>query len=372
MTDISGQRRPAGRATVAQLYGFDAIIDTRSPAEFELDHVPGAINCPALDNEQRAEIGTLYKQVSPFVARRRGAALVAINIGRHLLERFQDKGPDWRPLIYCWRGGQRSGAFVTIFRQIGWDAHQLEGGYKAYRRDALAKLGTLPALFDLRVLSGPTGSAKSRLLERLAVRGEQVLDLEGLAAHKGSVLGGKPGQPQPPQKLFESRLLQTLSALDPSRPVFTEAESRRIGQITLPDALIERLRAAPCVRIDAPVPARTDFLIRDYDYLTQDPEALITLLQRLAELRGRATIDNWAAMAREGRWTELVSALLEQHYDPLYRRSQQSNFERHDNAPVLVAEALDDAGLNALAARIAAQAVQGSNAGDPVLVAQMR
>lgn len=372
MTEITGQRRPAGRATVAQLYGFDAIIDTRSPAEFELDHVPGAINCPALDNEQRAEIGTLYKQVSPFVARRRGAALVAINIGRELLARFQDMGPDWRPLIYCWRGGQRSGAFVTIFRQIGWDAHQLEGGYKAYRRDVLAKLDELPALFDLRVLSGPTGSAKSRLLERLAARGEQVLDLEGLAAHKGSVLGGRPGQPQPPQRMFESRLVETLSALDPSRPVFTEAESRRIGQITLPNALIERLRAAPCVRIDAPVPARTDFLIRDYDYLMQDPEALIALLERLTELRGRATIDAWAAMARSGRWPELVSALLEQHYDPLYRRSQQSNFERHDNAPVLVAEALDDAGLDTLAARVAAQAVQGSSEGDPARVAQMR
>lgn len=372
MNAPSGQRRPAGIAQVDQLYGFDDIIDTRSPAEFALDHVPGAINCPALDNEQRAEIGTLYKQVSPFVARRRGAALVAINIGRHLLERFQDKGPDWRPLIYCWRGGKRSGAFVTIFRQVGWDAHQLEGGYKAYRREVLARLAALPAAFDFRVVSGPTGSAKSRVLERLAARGEQVLDLEALAAHKGSVLGRQPGVDQPPQKLFESRLLHALSALDPARPVFAEAESRRIGLVTLPDALIERLRGAPCIRIEVPAAARTEFLLRDYDYMTQDAEALIERLERLTELRGRETVAAWSTLARSGSWAALVAGLLEQHYDPLYRRSQSNNFSRHTDAPTVVAERLDDAGIDSLAGQIAAASTQFSTGSTSERTAQMR
>ncbi|MBU0601209.1 MAG: tRNA 2-selenouridine(34) synthase MnmH [Gammaproteobacteria bacterium] len=372
MTETSGQRRPAGLATVAQLRGFDAIIDTRSPAEFALDHIPGAINCPALDDAQRAEIGTLYKQVSPFVAKRRGAALVALNIGRHLLDSFQDKGPQWRPLIYCWRGGRRSGAFVTVLRQIGWDAHQLEGGYKNYRRDVLTQLSELPARFDFHVLSGPTGSAKSRVLERLTAHGEQVLDLEALAAHKGSVLGNQPGQPQPPQKMFESHLLERLKTFDPARPVFAEAESRRIGRISLPDSLIDRLRTSPCIRIDAPAAARTEFLLGDYTYLTQDADNLIECLQRLTELRGRATIDSWSAMARDGQWRQLVASLLELHYDPLYRRSQQHNFARHPDAPTICAERLDAAGIDALAARIAACADQGSRNGASPPTAQMR
>ncbi|WP_374339789.1 tRNA 2-selenouridine(34) synthase MnmH [Methyloversatilis sp.] len=348
-----GHRRPAGISTVDQIDRFDDIIDTRSPAEFALDHLPGAINCPALDNAQRSEIGTLYKQVSPFVARRRGAALVAINIGRHLLEHFQHKGPDWRPLIYCWRGGKRSGAFVTVFRQIGWDAHQLEGGYKAWRREVLARLAALPSRFDLRVISGPTGSAKSRVLEQLALLGEQVLDLEDLAAHKGSVLGRQPGLEQPSQKLFESRLLQALGDLDPARPVFAEAESRRIGQLTVPEPLMARLRAAPCIRIDAPIEARTDYLLRDYDYMTCDAEGLIGRLERLVELRGRDTVAAWTALARQQRWPELVRALLEQHYDPHYHRSQSNNYLGHADAPTVATERLDKAAIKSLAERIA-------------------
>ncbi len=372
MTENNGQRRSAGMASIARLHDFDTIIDTRSPAEFALDHIPGAINCPALDDAQRAEIGTLYKQVSPFVAKRRGAALVAINIGRHLLEGFQDKGQDWRPLIYCWRGGRRSGAFVTVFRQIGWDAHQLEGGYKNYRRDVLAQLAALPERFTFRVLTGPTGSAKSRVLERLAARGEQVLDLEALASHKGSVLGRQPGQPQPPQRLFESALNERLNALDPGRVVFVEAESRRIGLVTLPEALIARMRTAPCLRIEAPVAARTEFLLHDYEYLTQDAETLITQLQRLTELRGSATIDAWTSMARSGAWPALVGALLEQHYDPLYRGSQRRSFSRLDTAPVITVDRLDAAGIDELAAKIIRQVSQGSNDDASGRTAQMR
>lgn len=352
MNTAAAARRPAGIARVDQLYDFDDIIDTRSPAEFALDHVPGAINCPALDDAQRAEIGTLYKQVSPFVAKRRGAALVAINIGRHLLDRFQDRGPDWRPLIYCWRGGKRSGAFVTVFRQIGWDAHQLEGGYKSYRREVLDRLTELPARLDLRVIAGPTGSGKSRLLEHLARRGEQVIDLESLAAHKGSVLGLAPGTTQPPQKLFESGLLKVMAALDTARPVYIEAESRRIGLITLPEPLLERLRAAPCLRIDAPATARTGFLLRDYDCMTREPDTLIARLERLVELRGRETVERWSGLVRDGHWAELVSDLLERHYDPLYRRSQGGNFSGYARAPVFAIDRLDDEGLASLAARI--------------------
>ena len=154
--------------TVAQLDAFDEVIDVRSPSEFALDHVPGAANCPVLDDEERARVGTLYKQVSPFDARKLGAALVSKNIARHLEEHFRGRDRGWRPLVYCWRGGKRSGAMAHVLREIGWDAATLEGGYRSYRREVMAQLEKLPARFRFRVVCGATGSGKSRLLEALA------------------------------------------------------------------------------------------------------------------------------------------------------------------------------------------------------------
>ena len=268
-----------GIASVEQLDqspAFDDIIDVRSPAEFAEDHIPGSINCPVLDNEQRIEVGTLYKQVSPFAAKKIGAAYVAENIARHLRESFLDRPKDWKPLILCWRGGQRSGSMTLIFRKIGWDAQQLEGGYKAYRRHVVEALSILPRQLKLKVICGATGSGKSRILQSLARRGEQVLDLEALASHKGSVLGVLPGAPQPSQKMFESRLLVVLRGLDPLRPVYVEAESRKIGSLHVPDTLIETMRAGECINIEASFPARVEFLLRDYDYFLGAPDWLNT------------------------------------------------------------------------------------------------
>ena len=230
-------------ANLSQLGDFDEIIDVRTPAEFAEDHIPGAINCPVLSDEERITVGTLYKQVSPFEARKVGAALIAKNIAHHLETRFRDHPKSWRPLIYCWRGGQRSGAMSIILAQVGWAAHKLEGGYKTYRRDVLDKLEALPQSFTFRVVCGPTGSGKSHLLAALADSGQQVLDLEMLAQHRGSVLGRLPEQAQPSQKWFDSALLQTLQGFDPARPVYVEAESNKIGLITLPPALIAAMHA---------------------------------------------------------------------------------------------------------------------------------
>src|SRR5574343_1725778 len=239
--------------TVADISAYDEIIDVRSPAEFAEDHIPGAINCPVLDNAQRAQVGTIYKQVSPFEAKKIGAALVSENIARHLKQRFLDRPKHWKPLIYCWRGGDRSGSMTTIFRAIGWPAGQLDGGYKNYRRHVIDQLELIPGQFNFRVVCGPTGSAKTRILQALAALGEQVLDLETLACHKGSVLGVLPDQPQPSQKTFETLLWQALSAFDPSRPVYVEAESRKIGRMHVPEALMERIRNGECLQIDAPI-----------------------------------------------------------------------------------------------------------------------
>src|SRR6185503_6311930 len=233
--------------------GFDAVIDARTPSEYVEDHIPGALSAPVLDDAQRAEVGTLYKQVSPFEAKKLGAALVAHNVGRHIDRLFRQNGKSWKPLVYCWRGGKRSGAMAHILREVGWDAHTLDGGYRAYRRWVVAELEELPARLDFRVVHGPTGSGKSRLLGALARAGAQVLDLEDLAAHRGSVLGRLPDRPQPSQKMFESVLRAALASLDAARPVFVEGESRKIGQLHLPEALIGRMRAAQCLLLETGV-----------------------------------------------------------------------------------------------------------------------
>jgi len=349
------EHRSRGVATLAQLGEFDALLDARSPAEFADDHIPGATSCPVLSNEERVKVGTLYKQISPFEAKKVGAALVAKNIAAHIEAQFLDKPKGWRPLVYCWRGGQRSGAFTHILREIGWDAHRLEGGYKTWRKHVIDRLAELPRQFAFRVISGPTGSAKSRILEALGAQGVQILHLEELAAHKGSVLGSLPDAPQPSQRMFETNLLSTLAGFDASQPVFVEAESRRIGTLQVPDALIFAMRAAPCLRIDACRPARADFLLRDYAYFLSRPQWLIGQLGHLRELQGGETLARWNALIESGDFRRLVDELLEKHYDPLYQRSQDKNY-RYSDASVFTADDLSQASINVLAKRIRATA----------------
>ena len=305
---------------------FDDIIDARTPSEFAEDHIPGAINLPVLDDTERARVGTLHKQTSAFEAKKAGAALVARNIATHLDTWFAGKPKGYRPLVYCWRGGNRSGALTHILQKIGFPAVQLDGGYKAYRRHVVAELERLPALYGFRVVLGPTGSGKSRLLQALAAVGAQVLDLEALAAHRGSLLGALPDQSQPSQKSFESAVWATLARFDPVRPVFVESESKRIGSLQVPEALIKAMRSSPCIRLDVPLAARVALLIADYAHFLDDPEAINERLAHLTELRGHETVAAWQALSRERAWPELVAALLEQHYDPAYLKSLSRNY----------------------------------------------
>lgn len=345
-----------GTATLEDLDSFDDIIDVRSPAEFEEDHIPGAINCPVLDNDQRVRIGTLYKQVSPFEAKKIGAALIAENIGAHLRQHFLDHPINWKPLIYCWRGGNRSGAMTTVLRSVGWRARQLEGGYKTYRQKVVTELETLPRQFSFRVLCGPTGSAKTRILQAIGQLGEQILDLETLACHKGSVLGVLPDTPQPTQKWFETRLRESLLAFDPSRPVYVEAESRKIGRLQVPEALLETIRTGACLNIVVSLPARVDFLLGDYDYFLTNPSWLKLRLEVLQGLQSNEILAAWKALVDAGRWTELVSVLLERHYDPHYLRSQNMNFSGYGDSPSFASETLTRAGITALAHTIVQKA----------------
>ena len=313
--------------------GFDDVIDVRSPAEFAHDHIPGAISAPVLDDEERARIGTLHKQVSAFAAKRAGAALVARNIARHLEQIFSDRGREWRPLVYCWRGGQRSGSMAEIFSRIGWKTAQLAGGYRSYRRHVLSELDALPARLRFRIVCGVTGSGKSRLLRALAGAGAQVLDLEALACHRGSVLGSLPGQPQPSQKMFESLVLQSLRGFDASRPVFVEAESKKVGSVQVPTAVMDRMRASPCVRLDAEMSVRVALLKDEYAHFLTDRARLDEQLDCLIPLHGRARIEEWKALGAQEQWDSLVERLLVEHYDPAYLRGMARNYLKYTDSP---------------------------------------
>ncbi len=332
---------------------FDTLIDARSPGEYAIDHIPGALNCPVLDDEERRIVGTLYKQQGAFEARRVGGAMVAANLARHLRERFADKPADWKPLVYCWRGGLRSGSMVTWLRLVGWDAQQLAGGYKSWRRHVITQLDLLCPQLDLRVLCGATGSAKTRVLQAMARQGRQVLDLEGLAAHKGSLLGALPGTPQPSQTAFETRIAELLERIDPAQPLYLEGESRRIGRLDVPLPLVKHMRASRCIEIEAAPEVRLAYLLRDYAYLGDDPEALSRQLGLLKELHGKAVIERWQQWAAAGELPALFAELTTLHYDPAYRRSQASHFERWAERQTVTAEDLSDAAIEALARRVA-------------------
>ncbi|WP_091911787.1 tRNA 2-selenouridine(34) synthase MnmH [Chitinasiproducens palmae] len=305
---------------------FDEIVDVRTPLEYVEDHIPGAVNAPVLSNEERVIVGTLYRQVSVFEATRVGAAMVARNIARHLDTTFADRPRNWRPMIYCWRGGKRSGSMTTWFNLIGWQARQLDGGYKTYRRSVLDALQTLPTRLRCIALVGHTGTGKTRLLHALHAAGAQTLDLEGLARHRGSLLGAMPDAPQPTQKAFDSALLLALQGLDVARPVFVEAESRRIGAITLPAPLLAALHAGRCVQVQASQADRIAFLLQDYAHLFADPANFKAQLERLVGLHSREQVARWQVMVDEDAREALFAELIARHYDPAYDRSSHQHF----------------------------------------------
>ena len=311
---------------LARLDEFSTLIDARSESEYALDRLPGAVNWPSLTDAERVVIGTEYGQDSPFLAKKRGAAMVARNIAAHIERDVLDKPRDWRPLIYCWRGGTRSGSLALVLDQIGFRVHRLDGGYQAWRRAVLAALDELPARFHYRVVCGSTGSGKSRLLQVLRAQGAQVLDLEALANHRGSVLGLVPGETQPGQKQFDSRVWDALRRFDPERPVYVESESKKVGDVRVPPALIERMRASPCIRLELALEVRVDLLLNDYDFFVADTGAFCDRLDALRSMRGNEVVEGWQCAARAGRTPEVVRALLVDHYDPIYAQSMKRNF----------------------------------------------
>jgi len=311
--------------SAAALARFDMVIDVRSPGEFAEDHLPGAVNLPVLSDAERAQVGTVYVQQSRFTARRLGAAHVARNVAHHLETALADRPGGFRPLVYCWRGGMRSNAMATILSQVGWRTTVLSGGYRTYRREVVARLydGELP--LDFVLLDGQTGSAKTEVLGRLAGMGLQTLDLEGLAAHRGSLFGALAGRAQPSQKLFESRLLAALDSFEPGRPVVAEAESSKIGDRMVPPALWSRLAEAPRIELTAERGDRARYIVTTYADLIADRPALDAAFTRLPARPSAERLSAWRAMADAGAFAELAEAIMALHYDPAYDRSRRKH-----------------------------------------------
>ena len=312
---------------------FDVIIDVRSPAEFSLDHIPGSMNCPVLNNEERAQIGTLYKQTSPFAAKKLGAALVSRNIANHLEKSFIDFPREWRPLIYCWRGGERSGAFTHILNRIGWKAMQLEGGYQGFRRTVIDDLNRAAKTFTFKVICGMTGSGKTRVLHEIQKLGAQVLDLEGLAIHRGSVLGNEPNIDQPTQKGFETALWNALQTLDKNKIVFVESESKKVGGLHIPDTLMETIRNGQCIELRSSTQTRVSWLIREYHHFLSDTDSFKHKLRLLTSHYGKVQIAKWEEQIDAMQFESLVEELLVMHYDPSYQSSIERNFTQ-DSAEI--------------------------------------
>ncbi len=335
----------------ASLACFDDIVDVRTPAEFALDHVPSAVNLPVLSDAERAEVGTIYVQESRLKARRVGAALVARNIAAHLEGALKDKAGPWAPLIYCWRGGQRSHATATVLAQVGWRPTVIAGGYKAWRRHVTAALYDAEPAFRVVLLDGNTGSGKTEILRTLHEAGVQTLDLEGLAGHRGSLFGALAGRPQPSQKLFETRLLEALDRLDPARPILVEAESSKIGDLNVPPTLWKAMTAAPRIELSAPRAARARYLVGAYGDIAQDRQRLEQALANLPGRHGRKRIAQWRDMVQSGAFETLADALMEAHYDPAYERGRRA--EARSSLGLVVMDDLAPASLRAAAIRVA-------------------
>jgi tRNA 2-selenouridine synthase len=331
---VSVQLIPADLA-LTRLSSFSAVIDARSEGEYAEDHLPGAVNWPSLNDAERKIVGTQYKQINAFEAKKQGAAMVARNVAGHIERELLDKPKEWQPLVYCWRGGKRSGSLALILDQIGFKVSLVEGGYKAFRAALVADLPQLSARFHYQVVCGTTGSGKTRFLQALADQGAQVLDLEALANHRSSVLGLIPGQAQPTQKAFDTRIWTALQAFDPAKPVYIESESKKVGNVVVPESLMSVMRSSPCLHLYLNEEERVKLLLEDYDFFVRDIAFFCDRLDALTEARGKSVVADWQARARSGDVAGVVRELLTKHYDPVYLQSMQRNFEHYGAAKQL-------------------------------------
>ncbi len=287
------------------------LFDVRTPVEYARGHIPGALNLPLFDDQERHEVGLLYQREGREAALHRGLEAVGPRLN-HYLSSVRERTDSRQLLIYCWRGGMRSRSLGWLLSLAGYRVAVLQGGYKAYRRQVQS---TFAAPWPLLILSGMTGSGKTELLEILRRRGEQTLDLEALAQHRGSAFGAMNEQPQPATEQFENRLCAQLRSFATDRPIWVEDESRKIGQIIINENFYQQMRRATALRIDLPRALRVERLCIDYG--DQTPEklacAVASIRKRLGEEKTRTALQAIAAGDREA-----AAHLLLDYYDKTY------------------------------------------------------
>ena len=329
---------------------FDTIIDARSPLEFAEDHIVGAINCPVLSDLERQKVGTIYKKESSFKAKIIGSSLTAKNIAFHIENKFMEKKGSWQPLIYCWRGGQRSKAFSIVLSEVGWRTNQLKGGYKEFRNQVINFLDNIGPKLKITLISGKTGSAKTKILKSIENEGGQILDLEGLANHKGSLLGKIPDLIQPSQKFFESLIFNKIQNLNLKDKIYIEAESSKIGNIHIPKSIWKKMINSPRIEISANVELRAKFLISDYDYMCNDPTLINPIIKGLKNRLSKKLFDEWTNLIDRKKWFDLTKSFLENHYDPSY----SSNTIKNDRKVIkkITATSLNNSDIKDIAKKI--------------------
>ncbi|MDG1982024.1 MAG: tRNA 2-selenouridine(34) synthase MnmH [Alphaproteobacteria bacterium] len=329
---------------------FDTIIDVRSPLEFIEDHIVGAINCPVLSDLERQKVGTIYKKESSFKAKIIGSSLTAKNIAFHIENKFMEKKGSWQPLIYCWRGGQRSKAFSIVLSEVGWRTNQLKGGYKEYRNQVINFLDNIGPKLKITLISGKTGSAKTKILKSIENEGGQILDLEGLANHKGSLLGKIPDLIQPSQKFFESLIFNKIQNLNLKDKIYIEAESSKIGNIHIPKSIWKKMIKSPRIEISANVELRAKFLVSDYDYMCNNPTLINPIIKGLKNRLSKKLFDEWTNLIDRKKWFDLTKSFLENHYDPSY----SSNTIKNDRKVIkkITATSLNNSDIKDIAKKI--------------------
>lgn len=323
-----------------------AVLDVRTPGEFAHAHLPGAYNLPLFSDEERAAVGTTYKQVGREAAIALGWSFVQPRLVQ-LQADAQQLVPSRVAVVHCARGGLRSRSVAWLLRRAGWQVATLPGGYKSVRRQVLAMH---QRAFQLCVLSGHTGSGKTLLLHELAQRGEQVVDLERLANHKGSAFGALGQRAQPSNEHFENTLACALAQFDPARRIWVEDESLRIGNCAVPAAFWQQMREAALIHLEVPVAARLDFLLNAYGgYPVHELQAAIgRIAKRLGGLRVKLATSCLASGDLPG-----AAAILLDYYDQSYSHSQA---QRQASRMLTVTALTTDAQANASAVIAAADA----------------
>jgi tRNA 2-selenouridine synthase len=293
--------------------GTIPILDVRSPGEYEQGHIPGATSFPLFTDEERAQVGTRYKQVGKDSAFVLGLEYVGPKMAG-FVKKATKLAPDKQIAVHCWRGGQRSGSMAWLLQSAGFEVTLLSGGYKVYRQFVLE--GFAQTNLNIRIVGGSTGTGKTKIIHALAALGEQIIDLEGLANHKGSAFGFIGEAAQPTVEQFENELFKVVSQLDPARRVWVENESRSIGRLYIPAGFWEPMKAAPLFHIEIPLQARIDNLLTDY--VLEHTEELKLAFNKIATKLGGLRLKNAITALEQGDFAAAATIALE-YYDKTYQ-----------------------------------------------------